>query len=281
LIPVRLDKLEDMIKRALAISARTLNQFEGELKKIEQADKVEREQERRLAKEQNESAAEGDRMEWERKSALREKREARKKLDDIVTKLRIVHKSVANILAAVQAFKFVEEVSIVIVACAVNGRIVAELCSELFLLEDGLFRQQPQQQLQQYAPAGRGGMGRGFGGPPPFDAGRGRGRGFGFGPNTAGGHPLPHRIETEQNLFGRMTQLKASGKIEKELYHHFQTLRLIGNKAVHSTVLKATTVQPLPSTRATLSLGVVVAFGLVQCDARLNLTNRRISSRAG
>jgi hypothetical protein len=49
----------------------------------------------------------------------------------------------------------------------------------------------------------------------------------------------------DQNLFGRMTQLKASGKIEKELYHHFQTLRLIGNKAVHSTVLKATTVSKM------------------------------------
>ncbi len=246
LIPVQLDKLEDIIKQAMARSAQVLAQFEGELKKLEQAGKAEREEERRLAREQNGSAlsAESERPDWERRTTQREKREMRKKLDDIVAKLRIVHKSVANILAAVQAFKAVREVSIIIVACAVNGRIVAELCSELFLLDDGLLRQ------QQPGGRGAGGRGRGFGA-PYADAGRGRGRGFagqpgaGAGPAPALAPPPAMAMAPDQNLFGRMTQLKASGKIEKELYHHFQTLRLIGNKAVHSTVLKATTVSKM------------------------------------
>lgn len=258
LIPVQLDKLEDIIKQAMARSAQALAQFEGELKKLEQADKAEREEERRLAREQNGSApsAESERPDWERRATQREKRETRKKLDDIVTKLRIVHKSVANILAAVQAFKAVREVSIIIVACAVNGRIVAELCSELFLLDDDLLRQQQPQ------PGGRGagGRGRGFGA-PYADAGRGRGRGFagqpGAGAGSAQSLAPPPAMAPDQNLFGRMTQLKASGKIEKELYHHFQTLRLIGNKAVHSTVLKATTVD--------LGAIVLAVHGLITC----------------
>lgn len=278
LIPVQLDKLEDIVKQAIARSAKALAQFEGELKKLEQADKAEREEERRLAREQNGSApsAESERPDWERRASQREKRETRKKLDDIVTKLRIVHKSVANILAAVQAFKAVREVSIIIVACAVNGRIVAELCSELFLLDDGLLRQQQPQ------PGGRGagGRGRGFGA-PHADAGRGRGRGFagqpgaGAGPAPALAPPPAMAMAPDQNLFGRMTQLKASGKIEKELYHHFQTLRLIGNKAVHSTVLKATTVSsdfPFRASRIPPpSVARLTAHSRSLCDVQVDL----------
>lgn len=157
-----------------------------------------------------------------------------------MTKLRTIHKSLENIHASLQAFNTLKETSIIVLACAVNGRIIAELCSELFLLQDGFLRSTS-------ATGSRGGRGR-----------------FIPGPANVPGRRAPEPMSaTMENLWDRMKQLKFSGKIDKVIYHHFQTLRLIGNKSVHSTVMKATTVHK--------SLANICAMHLVTLHLQVDL----------
>lgn len=219
LIPIQVAKLEEALAKVLPVTSSVLNQFESELRKADQAEKAERE-EARSRKEQN-GESENMSGHTDQRLALRERRERRRKLSDVVTKLRTIHKSAENIHAALQATSSVREVSIIILACAVNGRIVAELCSELFLLQDG------------------------FLGPSAGGAEPGRGH---FIPSSTSqpstGFPVSSTPSgMADNLWGRMVQLQASGKMDS-IFPHFQTLRLIGNKAAHSSVLKATMVRP-------------------------------------
>jgi len=225
LIPVQLGRFDEFLKPALIRSTNVLEQFEEELKNLEQAER----EERQLNKGGNESGVED-------RQARVAKRVKRMKLDGIVQKLRLVGKAVENIRVALQASNNIQEMSIIIVSCAVNGRIVAELCSELFLLEDGLFHRKdaaasPQKEAKRHEQ---------------------------FSPGSSNGETQDKSARppsTFEDLYARMIELKASGKASKEIYHHFQTLRFIGSKAVHSNVLRATTVD--------IGAIVLAVYGLV------------------
>lgn len=213
---MQLSKLEEALARVLPTTTEVLAQFDSELRRIDQTEKAERDDEKRMAKSKESHVQNED----ERRLAQREKRERRRKLVDVVAKLRTIHQSVVNIHAALRASNVLREPSVIIVASAINGRIIGELCSELFLLQDGFLGA-----ASQVIPSG----------PPTVPVGAGH---RGAIPTSAEA-PLP----IADNLWGRMMQLRASGKIEKTIFHHFQTLRLVGNKAAHSSVLKATMVR--------------------------------------